>query len=282
VGGRYDPFVCVGGAECWPNQPLWDQIQGGAALRERGVNFEDAEETTAVERIALLRGRDFDQVILATPPEALKTTTRALTDPRWTRMLDESASVATQAYQLWLDATTHDLGGSADGLLSAYAPPFSTWADMSHLLAVETWSGPGGPGSVHYVCGPLPHEAARAETSAAHVEATMRDWLGEAIGALFPHAPAEAGRPSGHGWLTANHGPSDRYVQAPPGGTRHRLAADEAVYDNLYLAGDWTRTRFCGGCVENAVQSGLAAARAISGRPDLGGADPGQKGETWW
>ena len=49
------------------------------------------------------------------------------------------------------------------------------------------------------------------------------------------------------------------------------------VYDNLYLAGDWTRTRFCGGCVENAVQSGLAAARAISGRPDLGGADAGAK-----
>jgi uncharacterized protein with NAD-binding domain and iron-sulfur cluster len=78
-----------------------------------------------------------------------------------------------------------------------------------------------------------------------------------------------------------NLGPSERYVQAPPGGTRHRLASDARVYDNLYLAGDWTRTRFCGGCVENAVQSGLAAARAISGRPDLGGADAGGKGEPW-
>jgi len=282
VGGRYDPFVTVGGAECWPNQPIWEQIEGGADLAERGINFEDNDETAAVERIELRRGRDFDQVILATPPEALKTTTRDLRDPRWTRMLDESASVATQAYQLWLDASTHELGGSADGLLSAYAPPFSTWADMSHLLDVEGWSGAGAPGSVHYVCGPLPDEAAVRETSAAHVETTMRTWLGDAVSALFPHAPAEAGRPPGQGWLTANHGPSDRYVQAPPGGTRHRLASDARIYDNLFLAGDWTRTRFCGGCVENAVQSGLAAARAISGRPDLGGADNAGKGEAWW
>ncbi len=277
-GGRYHPFVTVGGAECWPNQPLWEQLEGGAALRDRGVNFEDGDEATAVERVELRHGRDFDAVILATPPEVLKTTTRDLRDPRWTRMLAESASVATQAYQLWLDASTRELGGSADGLLSAYEPPFSTWADMSHLLAAEGWEGPGGPRSVHYVCGPLPEAAAIRETSSAHVEATMQGWLGQAVAALFPHARGEGGRPSGHGWLTANHGPSDRYVQAPPGGTRHRLTSAPGLYDNLFLAGDWTKTRFCGGCVENAVQSGLAAARAISGRPDLGGADDGK---TW-
>jgi len=281
VGGRYDPFLTIGGAECWPNQPLWDQLENGAALRDRGVNFEAGDDATAVERIELRHGREFDQVILATPPEALKTTTRDLRDPRWTRMLEESASVATQAYQLWLDASTHELGGSADGLLSAYAPPFSTWADMSHLLEVEGWSGPGAPGSVHYVCGPLPDDAAIRETSAMHVEATMQTWLNEAVEALFPHASGGGDRPPGQGWLTANHDPSERYVQAPPGGTRHRLASDARVYDNLFLAGDWTRTRFCGGCVENAVQSGLAAARAISGRPDLGGADTGDKGEAW-
>ena len=107
----------------------------------------------------------------------------------------------------------------------------------------------------------------------------MRGWLAEAMAALFPHASGVAERPSGQGWLTANVHASERYVQAPPGGTRHRLASDARLYDNLYLAGDWTRTRFCGGCVENAVQSGLAAARAISGRPDLGGAD--DDGRSW-
>jgi uncharacterized protein with NAD-binding domain and iron-sulfur cluster len=279
--GRYDPFVTIGGADCWPNQPLWDQLEDGAALRERGVNFEDSRDDTAVERITLRHGRDFDTVILATPPEALKATTVELADPRWKRMLDESASVATQAYQLWLDASTRDLGGSADGLLSAYAPPFSTWADMSHLLGAEAWAGSGAPRSIHYVCGPLPDHAAVRETSAAHVEVTLRAWLGEAVAAIFPHAAGEDGGPPGRGWLSANHDPSERYVQAPPGGTRHRLASDARVYDNLYLAGDWTRTRFCGGCVENAVQSGLAAARAICGRPDLGGADAGSKGEPW-
>src|SRR5262249_35639457 len=34
-----------------------------------------------------------------------------------------------------------------------------------------------------------------------------------------------------------------------------------------YLAGDWVRTGINAGCVEAAVQAGLMASRAISGRP---------------
>ncbi len=55
----------------------------------------------------------------------------------------------------------------------------------------------------------------------------------------------------------------------PPGSVKGDLP-DPGLYDNLYLAGDWTRTRFSGGCVENAVQSGLACAKAISGNSTLG------------
>jgi hypothetical protein len=33
------------------------------------------------------------------------------------------------------------------------------------------------------------------------------------------------------------------------------------------VVGDWTRTRFSGGCFESAIESGMLAARAISGVP---------------
>jgi uncharacterized protein with NAD-binding domain and iron-sulfur cluster len=43
------------------------------------------------------------------------------------------------------------------------------------------------------------------------------------------------------------------------------MAPGARPFANLYLAGDWTRTLVSGGCFENAVQSGMMAAEAISG-----------------
>jgi uncharacterized protein with NAD-binding domain and iron-sulfur cluster len=269
--GRYEPLIEVAGADCWPDQPLWDQLLNGEALRERDVRFEDTADEEVAGAVTLRQGHDFDLVVLAVPPEVLKATTGDLAHPRWREMLETSASVATQACQMWLDASTEDLGWKGGGLVSAFEPPFSTWADMSHLLDRETWTGPGGPRSLHYFCGPLPDAEADASRPAAGVEATMTAWLARASAAIWPnYRPGSVGRIV-QGSARANIDPSERYVQAPPGGARFRLAPDARLYENLYLAGDWTLTRYCGGCVENAVQSGLTAARAISGCPDLGG-----------
>ena len=38
---------------------------------------------------------------------------------------------------------------------------------------------------------------------------------------------------------------------------------------NATIAGDWTDAGFNAGCVETAVMSGLLAAHALSGAPDL-------------
>jgi uncharacterized protein with NAD-binding domain and iron-sulfur cluster len=51
------------------------------------------------------------------------------------------------------------------------------------------------------------------------------------------------------------------------GSVGYRLAADESGFDNLVLAGDWTRNGTDGGSVEAAVTAGMQAARAISGHP---------------
>ena len=72
-------------------------------------------------------------------------------------------------------------------------------------------------------------------------------------------------------YCTANVDPSDRYVQSPPGSAIHRLRADEAGYQNLFLAGDWTNCGLNAGCIEAAVLSGLQAANAVRGRPLLAG-----------
>lgn len=271
ASGGYEPLIDVAGAECWPDEPLWEQLQGGEALLAAGVNFEDITDPTVAATVELRAGRDFDTVILAVPPDMLKQVTPNLSDSRWMRMLDTSASVATQAYQLWLGCTSAELGWHGGDLVSAYEPPFSTWADMSHLLSHETWENPDGPKSIHYFCGPMQDADAAGPFPKQSVESKMAEWLERAAAGIWPdYATAAKGRMR-FSSVHANVDPSERYVQAPPGSIETRLAADDLVYRNLYLAGDWTRTKYCGGCVENAVQSGLTAARAISGRPDLGG-----------
>ena len=45
------------------------------------------------------------------------------------------------------------------------------------------------------------------------------------------------------------------------------MAADGSGYENLILAGDWTKTDWNVGCIEAAVTSGINAAAALEGKP---------------
>jgi hypothetical protein len=65
----------------------------------------------------------------------------------------------------------------------------------------------------------------------------------------------------------ANTQGTHRYVLTPPGTVERRLRAGESGFQNLALAGDWTRNGICGGSVEAAVTSGRMAARALCGEP---------------
>jgi len=114
------------------------------------------------------------------------------------------------------------------------------------------------------------------------VQRSAKEFLDRDIGHLWPKAADANGfkwdllvdpqNRSGHGRLDfqffrANIDPSERYVLSVPKSTRYRLHAGESGFDNLYLAGDWTRTGLNVGCVEAAVMSGMQAARALSGYP---------------
>ncbi len=151
----YDPFVRVKDQDCWPCEPCWDQLENGAALQQKGVDFENSADGTHVGHLVLKRGDgDFDHVILAVPPDTLKAVAPALRNPRWRAMLAAAHSVGTETSQLWLDVPSQSLGFGFPTPVTAYVEPFATWADMSHLLSQETWPAPA-PKSVHYFCGPL-------------------------------------------------------------------------------------------------------------------------------
>jgi hypothetical protein len=203
--------------------------------------------------------------------------------------------VPTLAMQLWLDADTQRLGWEAPRtILCGYEQPFNTWADMSHLIEAEAFPE-GAVRSIAYFCGPMRESEAErrggpespGQGDCARAKEAVRDaaiaWLREHPGHLFQRAdgrpeipwerlvaPAElrGERRFEAQYHRANVSPSDRYVLSLPGTNRYRLAAGDAGFENLYLAGDWVKTSFNMGTIEAAAIAGRCAARAICGSPE--------------
>jgi len=283
----YDPLVNVRGLPCFPARPRREQLSGepGAGLESHWADRHGEEPGR------LTAGTDFDVVILATSlgmlphicPELLADS------PRWQQMVSNVPTVGTQAAQLWLRDTDADLGAPhGSPTISGLVSPFQTYASMGHLLEHEEWPEDGRPRACAYLCGPLADDDARHPGEAAGaVRRHTAEFLEQFGGDVWPRAAGAAGsfrwdvlagggRARGRARLgaqywTANVDPSDRYVQSPPGSAIHRLRADEAGYQNLFLAGDWTNCGLNAGCIEAAVLSGLQAANAVRERPLLAG-----------
>ena len=71
------------------------------------------------------------------------------------------------------------------------------------------------------------------------------------------------------GYVKANYLGSDRYTLSEPGLISHRISPLDRSVENMTVAGDWSACGLDVGCVEAAVISGMLAAYAISGQPDL-------------
>src|SRR5581483_5270748 len=138
--GEYRPLVDVKGLPCWPNEPDWRQIEGGAALRRAGVDLEGDIDAAGLPPLVLRRGRQFDAVVLAIPVGALPPICAELAgdpaNPRFGRMLANAHTVGTQALQLWLNRPVAELGWSygPDTAMSSFVEPVDTYCDMAHLL----------------------------------------------------------------------------------------------------------------------------------------------------
>ena len=297
----YQPLRDVKGLPCWPSEPLYDQLEQGEELEAgwtaKNYNLESWWSAwQPAERITLHRERDFDLVVLGIPLGALPFICGELIahSPAWKRMVEEIPTVPTLALQLWLRPGMEELGWRMPtGVVDACEDPFSTWADMSHLLPVENWGQRGEPPrTLAYFCGRAPgvelpgpeaHGFPAEQTAWTRREAAA--WL-ERNAHLFWPAATRADNPQGLDYqalidpqgrrgadrlaahyVRMNSDPSERYVLSPKATARYRLRPGQSGFKNLYLAGDWTRTGLDVGCIESATMSGMLAARAISGSP---------------
>jgi uncharacterized protein with NAD-binding domain and iron-sulfur cluster len=285
--GEYEPLRRLGFAggtqwDCWPSEPLWGQLDQGEGLRASGQDFENPWDQRHLDTRRLELGRDYHAVVLGIPPAASAPLTRQLADanPQWQAMLENSTAVATLSVQLWLKPGLDQLGWPGGVTVSTtYADPLRSWGEMSQVLAAETWPAGQEPCSCEYLCGtyspsaPLPAADADApgyiESQNREVERIGRAWLDRNAAALWPRACAgevfDWQQAAGVYWR-ANVAWSELYVQSLPGSTQYRLAPGGSGFDNLFLAGDWTRTSINGGCAEAAFESGWLAARALMER----------------
>jgi uncharacterized protein with NAD-binding domain and iron-sulfur cluster len=168
--GEYQPLIDVGGMACWPNEPLWDQVDETQAERLKAL-AKDPQANASLESywsswpnegmespVRLERGKDFDEVVLGISLGALRGICRELIDanPDWRRMVDNVKTIRTQAFQLWLRPPLAELGWPlAPPVSTAYVSPIDTWADMTQTVDAEGWPSHRVPGTVAYFCGAM-------------------------------------------------------------------------------------------------------------------------------
>ncbi len=298
-GAEYRPLKTIRGVPCWPAGPDYGQLEDGATMAREGRNFESHWESRNAGELAVRVGKDFDFVVLGVSIGSIPHVARELIDrePKWRDMVSRVKTVPTQAFQLWMRDDVQTLGWQRPQVnLSGFVEPFSTWADMRHLIRHEGWKK--RPKAIAYFCGVLldraPEDGAitakHYEEERVAVRRTAIDFLNRDVGALWPGARdgrggfrwdllvsdggAPAAREAGEGrfdtqFWTANVNPSDRYVLSLPGSIRYRLSPLDLSFDNLTIAGDWTQTGLDSGCIESATMSGMLAAHALSQQPPL-------------
>jgi uncharacterized protein with NAD-binding domain and iron-sulfur cluster len=285
---HYEPLTRIRGLPVFPNLPLTEQLRTTAGLDATESHFGARDD---VETRTLRSGVDFDHVVLAVSMGMVPIVADELIKdhPEWRDMAAHVGTVATQAFQIWLGPDEASLGCTRPGAtVSAYVPPFDTWASMPQTLWAESWPGTQRPGTVAYFCGSLDAPWPTTDDPSRYVSrynqqvqsAAVR-FLDHHVGLYFPKAVTE----EGFAWhllcgvngqrgrealatqhVSVNIDPSDRYVQSLPGSDQYRLRSDESGYDNLVLAGDWTDCGINAGCIEAAVLSGLQAANALLSR----------------
>jgi uncharacterized protein with NAD-binding domain and iron-sulfur cluster len=283
--GDYQPLVNVLGLDCWPALAQYDQLVDGDKLAQaeqaQGLNLESLWfQWDNAARFSLQKGVDFDEVVFGISLGSVPLLCDELCQqfPQWQHMVDTVKTVCTTGVQYWLKPDLAGLGWTqASPVLDAYDEPLDTWADMSHLLPMETWPAGTGPANVAYFCGALPEgpldpaDASTPHRALAHVREASDAWLNTHLADLWPAiANGQGGIERGQlmdSYLRANVDPSERYVMSVAGSSSARLKANASGVDNLFLAGDWIDNGFNAGCVEASFMSGMQAGNAILGRP---------------
>ena len=152
-GSDYMPLIDLDGLPCWPSRPDYTRLAAGRRLEREGWKFESHWDRHKIRSKTLRIGRDFDFVVLGVGLGAIPNVAAELVegDPRWRDLVTHVKTIETQCFQIWLKQDMAQLGWNQPQVaLSAFAHPFETWADMSHLIAEERWPTP--PGAIAYFC----------------------------------------------------------------------------------------------------------------------------------
>lgn len=282
----YDPLikVKVGSDQkelsCWPTAPLEDQLAEPAVANMDLEAFPDTWRGERVELTAGAQSNGFDVVVLGLSIGVLEKACPSLVEgcPRLADMVSTARTTATQSAQLWFNRPPRDAKWQ-QSVMATCPPPFDTWADVSHLLAVEDWQPDQGPvpSTLIYLCGALPDRLPFGAPDADRlppqpgpqgtVDERASVWLAQNLPVLWPSVK-KAGPwspPEGaiFDYIHESTHPSDRYVLSPPGQVRYR--GEELGVRNLLIVGDWIRTYYNSGCIEAATRSGQAAAKILIG-----------------
>lgn len=298
-GAEYQPLIDLRGLPCWPAEPDYSQLVNGPRCKRDGWNFESHWDRRKADTLTLEVGRDFDFVVLGVSIGAVPQVCKEILvrDRRWRDMVAHVKTVASQAFQIWINEDMWQLGWHEQPVtISGFRQPFDTWSDMGHLAPWESWQQ--RPAAIAYFCNiladppvaPDRSEADYPEQRRAEVKSNAIRFLNQHIHHLWPHARAPgrgfrwellvdpkcgmASEAEGESrfdsqYWRANVNPTDRYVLALPGTLKYRISPLDNTYDNLTIAGDWTDCGFNEGCVEAAVMSGRLAAHAIAQTPAL-------------
>ena len=310
AGDVYDPLVNVKDLACWPSAPNYAQINAAQAalLQEKSVNLESYWSDwpqlyqqrfgQPLPTRTLKRGVDFDKVVFGISVGSLPALCPKLLDysPALRTVSEKVQTVATQAYQVWLNKDLAQMGwtyqpGGQQPVLSAFTEPYDTWAPMDQLLCREDWPAAHDPKNVSYFCSaltvanyPPASDSGFPARMAQMAKEGALNQLGKQISALWSAAgpsgafpwqwlvdPQEAPGPArfDRQYWRANVDPSERYVMSVVNSTRYRLRSEQSGFRNLFLTGDWLKTGLNAGCVEAAVMAGMQASQAMSGYPTV-------------
>ncbi|MEO8493716.1 MAG: NAD(P)-binding protein [Planctomycetota bacterium] len=211
---KYDPLIWVKGCPCWPNQPLYDQLEQGDQWQTGGYDPESAwcpPPPLPDGKLVLRDGVDFDNVVLGISLAALKHVAKDVIahDQRWQDMVEHVKTVQTQACQLWFNKTAQDMGWDPwypktdnplheheeDALVGGHVEPLDTWSDMCQVIPAED----GEAKSIAYFCGALkdtrgmpppapPNDRAFPKKQTARVKANTKRMLLDSAQPLWPQA----------------------------------------------------------------------------------------------
>jgi uncharacterized protein with NAD-binding domain and iron-sulfur cluster len=288
-GGHYDPLITVKELRCWPARPRYEALEDGDSYRDVDLESDWSGKAPVAMR-TLERGAPdgFDAVVLAIPIAALPAICEELiaAAPRWRQMVDGIKTIRTKSFQLWLKPSAGQREWLSKNCLmtDVFKDDFNSLADMSQALVHERWPAPA-PSSVVYFSTAMaddPHEPPRRSSHPEYqneqdrlVERQAHAWLSDWQDGIFPFFGAKKPydpndfRSEFH---RANINADQRYTLSVAGSAKARLAPDKSGFGNLFLAGDWTKSRLNLGCAEGATMSGMHAGRGV--RDALAAATP--------